>query len=102
MGNQHNTHVTNGLDVTVKVQITHPDSTKEEIWIDADRTRNVPTNKGSVTISVFDPNSKSHLPYETRILPSDQSVYIDKNNDGKPKIRRVKYGTLRDCYDDEH
>jgi hypothetical protein len=90
------------MNVAIKVMVTHSSGSKDEIWIESDCTRNVPTDKGgNVTISVYDPNITSSCPYESRTLPSDQSVFIKANKEGKPKIRRVKYGTLRECYDDE-
>jgi hypothetical protein len=91
------------MNVAIKVVVTHPSGSKDEIWIKSDSTRNVPTDEGQVTIlvSVYDPNSSSSCPYESRTLPSDHSVYIQSIKEGKPKIRRVKYGTLRECYSDE-
>jgi hypothetical protein len=100
MGNQHNTHVTNGLNSTVNVVITHSNGLNDKLHVDPGQTRNVPTKHGNVTISVYDPESTDTFPYESKNLPSDYSVYIDKNAEGKPKIRNVKYGTLRQCTDD--
>lgn len=100
MGNQHNTHVTNGLNSAVKVVITHSNGHNDQLFVDPGKTRNVPTNHGNVTISVYDPASTDNFPYESKNLPSDYSVYIDKNEAGKPKIRNVEYRTLRQCTDD--
>jgi hypothetical protein len=100
MGNQlHNTHVTNGLDRSVLVVITHPhpNERNDKLHVDPGKTRNVPTAQGNVTISVYDPASTDPTPYECRNLPSDRNVYIDKNAQGKPKIRFVEKGSLREC-----
>lgn len=95
MGNHNNTHVSNGLDVEVKVTVTHPGGRSDLIHVDPSKTRNVPTKDGLVTVSVFDPECPDNeYPYESINLPSDYSVVIRKNEHGKPKLRRVKYGTL--------
>ena len=94
MGTQHNTHVSNGLEVEVKVTVTHPNLRSDLLYIQPNKTRNVPTNPGTVTISVFEPNSQNKNPCESINLPSDHSVVVRKSASGKPKLCRVKYGSL--------
>ena len=100
MGSQHNTHVSNGLKVEVKVTVTHPNLRSDLLYIEPNKTRNVPTDHGNVTISVFEPNSESQNPCESINLPSDYSVVVRKSVSGKPKLCRVKYGTLWNDVDD--
>ncbi|XP_060566722.1 uncharacterized protein LOC132725596 [Ruditapes philippinarum] len=99
MRQQHNTHVTNGLNRMVKVEIKHMGREHNILRVEPGKTRNVPTEHGKVTISVYDaPTDKK--PYESMTLQSDQSVCIEKNAEGKPQIRCVKYGTLTQCIGD--
>lgn len=95
----HNTHVSNGLDVEVKVIVTHPGGRSDLLRIEPQKTRNVPTDKGTVTISVYE-SPDAEYPYESVNLPSDYSVVVRTNAQGKPKLRRVKYGSLWQDVDD--
>ncbi|MEE6515582.1 hypothetical protein FKM82_024452 [Ascaphus truei] len=104
MGNQHNTHVANNYGKEVTVVVTHPNGRNDQILVQQGEVRNVATEHGMVTISIYDPETPDNLtPVEQRSIPSDYSVVILKSSTGKPKIVRVKYGSLwePDPYDNQ-
>lgn len=88
-----NTHVSNGFGVLVNVLGTHSGGEKDLLRTEPNTARNVPTAKGTVSITVYDPDNDG-IEYERLNLPSDISVVVRSIENGKTKLRRVKYGSL--------
>ena len=96
---QQNTHITNHFGSRIRAVVTHPSGRNDDLEIEHSETRNVPTAKGEVTITVYGADQEEYA--EQRTLKSDLSVLIKKAPSGKPRIRRVKYGTLIQEIDDD-
>ena len=97
MGQQHNSHVTNGTDRKIKIVLTDNNNRNTSQIIEAGNYCCIPTIHGQVTLSVF-PEAPEGNAFVTNSVAcytnnSDRSFIVKKNDMGQINIYRVKYGT---------
>jgi hypothetical protein len=98
MGQQHNSHVANETDKTIKIVLTDNNNRNTSQIIRANTYRCIPTIHGQVTLSVFPlaPEGNAFVTNSVACFTndSDRSFVVKKNNKGRINIYRVKYGTI--------
>ena len=104
MGQQHNTHVANDTNESIKIVLTDNNARNISQVIAAKDACCIPTPKGVVTVSVFsedpedpeDPTGKEFLKIAAANYTdnSDRSFIVKKDNKDRVNIYRAKYGTI--------
>ena len=94
MGSQHNTHIFNSSDETVKVILTDANNRTTQRLILSKALICIPTVCGTNTVSIFrktDDNQFSKFPVAFYTDESDKSFIVIKV-DGMLEVVRSKYG----------
>ena len=98
MSQQHNSHVANGTDQTIKVVLTDNNNRNTSQIIEDGNHCCIPTIHGTVTLSVFPEESQGNGFVTTSVASlqnnSDRSFIVKKDNSGRINIYRAKYGTI--------
>lgn len=91
MGN-HITNVTNKFGKHLDLVVRHPNGKCEILNAKDQETRTILTGSGNVTISVFDPDDsvQKEIPLESKTIPSNKSVVLEKDVHGTLRIRRSR------------
>ena len=98
MSQQHNSHVANGTDQTIKIVLTDNNNRNTSQIIEDGTHCCIPTIHGTVTLSVFPEESQGNGFVTTSVASlkndSDRSFIVKKDNSGRINIYRAKYGTI--------
>jgi len=98
MSQQHNSHVANGTDQTIKIVLTDNNNRNTSQIIEDGNHCCIPTKHGKVTLSVFPEEPQGNAFVTTSVASlkndSDHSFIVKKDNTGRINIYRAKYGTI--------
>ena len=97
MGQQHNSHVANDTDDTIKIVLSDNTNNNSSQIIHKKGYCCIPTVKGKVTVSVFKKDSEGNFEGRataTYTNKSDRSFIVKNVNGGHINIGRTKYGKI--------
>ena len=95
MGQQHNSHVANKTDEDITIVLTDNNDRNTTQVIKPGGYINIPTVKGSVTVSAFQKNGKKFATESSASYTNDSDrSFIVKQVNGHMNIVRAKYGSI--------
>ena len=84
------TNVTNKFGKALDLVVRHSNNKCKILSIKEEETQIILTDRGNVTVSVFDPDDPvfSEIPLESKTIPSNKNVTLEKDVKGILRIRR--------------
>ena len=103
MGQQHNSHVANDTDQTIKIVLIDNNNRNTSQIIKAAEQCIIPTTHGTVTLSVYPEEPQGNAFVTTSVVSftndSDRSFVVMKVNSGRINIYRAKNGSIWETED---